>query len=192
MKDVRPTSPEWQAYLHISVICIVCVATIISYGSYRCSTTEFSDPLTIAFASPPFDQFLDGWGMTHFCFYTMLAYLYPRRQHLIYTWMLGLGWEVTESIFKEHPFYLSECNYKIESAQGGGWWYGRWQDLVMNALGLAFGRLLWQHAHWGGGAMTSSTGKQTSSALRNALGAYSTRALASNSRHSGAQQSLKR
>lgn len=179
---------EWKAYINILVICLICVATIVAYGSYRCSTTEFSDPLTIAFAQPPWDKFLDGWALTHFCFYTTLACLYPQLPHLAYTWVLGAAWEATESIFKEHPFYLSKCSYRMESAQGGGWWYGRWQDLVMNALGLGFGRLLWAHAQRGlqplHRALPKDASRRTTVALRSAIGSCSAHALASSNQHS--------
>jgi len=30
----------------------------------------------------------------------------------------------------------------MKTHKGEGWWYGRWQDIVMNTAGLAVGALL--------------------------------------------------
>lgn len=92
-----------------------------------------------SFAPPPWNSFVDGWGITHFAFYMALAFFYP--QHLITIFLLGVLWELLESFFKEHPFYISKCEYKLNTDRedNGRFWYGRWQDIVMNSLGMAAG-----------------------------------------------------
>jgi hypothetical protein len=120
----------------IMTISIIVIMSIVAYGTYRCNSPEFHDPLTNSVAGPPFDRYLDGWGITHFIFYGLLAYMFPKRIILIF--LLGVAWEIIEVIFKDHPFYLSECKYEITTSHGG-WWYGRWEDIVMNSLGILVG-----------------------------------------------------
>lgn len=128
-----------HAKLQILGWCALCAFAIVAYGSLRCKMTSFTDPLTFALAPPPFDKVSDGWAISHFAFYAALAYFYPRESPFIFT--LGVTWELIEFSVRDKPFYLSRCNYKIDTDGGGGWWYGRWEDLVVNAAGIATG--LW-------------------------------------------------
>jgi len=127
--------------LQILGICLGVVATIVVYGTIRCRGT-FKDPLTWSPVGPPWNQFLDGWGLTHLFFYMLLGYLYPA--HLLFTMVLGIAWELVEMAFKDHPFYLTECQYQ-RAVPGEGyehWWVGRWQHLVMNLQNLKINTLL--------------------------------------------------
>jgi hypothetical protein len=126
-------------YLQIIGLAAACVGFIVLYGTYRCKAENFTDPLTTKFAPAPYDQFFDGWGITHFLFFMTLAYMYPTKNALILIWFLGVGWEVVESIFHDHPFYISKCNYKLTTDDVSGWWYGRWQDIIMNSAGMLLG-----------------------------------------------------
>jgi hypothetical protein len=116
--------------------CALCVFVIVAYGTFRCKTTSFQDPLTFTLAGPPFDKYLDGWGIAHYLFFLVLAYAYPAYWPFI--WVMGVLWEIIEYSVKDRPFYLSRCTYNIDTDQGG-WWYGRWQDIVMNSLGILTG-----------------------------------------------------
>ena len=119
---------------------IACALFIIAYGTFRCKATSFKDPFTKSMFGSPWNLFLDGWGILHFLFYMLLAYIWPSEWAFIF--LMGAMWELVEFIFKDHPFYLSKCKYYIETDNGAGWWYGRWQDLVMNGLGIATGAWL--------------------------------------------------
>jgi len=128
-------------YASILGICFVCASLIIVYGTIRCKIPGFSDPLTYAPVPPPWDRFLDGWGIAHFFFYGMLGYLFPQRW--LFITMCGILWELIETVFKDHPFYLSKCNYSMGKEGGAvGWWYGRWEDIIMNTLGMVLGIVL--------------------------------------------------
>ena len=59
----------------ILILGFLAVAFIVGYGTFRCKTTDFQDPLTKSMAGPPWDLFLDGWGISHFMFYGFLAYI---------------------------------------------------------------------------------------------------------------------
>lgn len=127
-------------YIQVLIIGSISILSIIIYGTYRCKHKEFKDPLTLSFIGEPWDKFLDGWGIIHFLFYMMLVYLYPAQWKLIFIY--GVSWEILESYFYDHPFYLSECSYNLATDDVPGWWYGRWQDVIMNSLGMMVGYYL--------------------------------------------------
>lgn len=129
-------------YLYISAWFIGTALAIVIYGTIRCKVPNFKDPLTTKLAPPPWDKFFDGWGLSHFAFFGLLAYMYPKPQYLVFIAIVGVLWEIIESIFHDHPFYLSKCNYKLDTDNADGWWYGRWQDIVMNTTGMLTGLLL--------------------------------------------------
>lgn len=135
---------ETHERLLILFVCFLTVLAIVIYGTIRCKG-KFVDPLTKSFVGKPWDSFLDGWGISHFLFYMALGYYFPHR--LLFLTTLGVLWELIESLFKEHPFYLSKCHYKGTDREGGAhWWYGRWQDVIMNTLGLLVGALIASHS----------------------------------------------
>jgi len=127
-------------YIGIALLSALCVFCIMAYGTFRCKNTTFVDPLTIAFVPPPYDKYLDGWGLSHFGFFMLLGYLFPKK--IWFSFLAGCIWELCEYTMKDHPFYLSSCKYDMKTHKGEGWWYGRWQDIVMNTAGLAVGALL--------------------------------------------------
>ena len=130
-----------KPFLNITLIAFACVIAIILYGTFRCKvkTGSFTDPLTKSITPSPFDKYLDGWGISHFLFFALLGYLYPYPTTILYSWILGVLWELLEFYAKDHPFYISKCNYTITTDAGTGWWYGRWEDIMMNSLGLLIG-----------------------------------------------------
>lgn len=131
-----------NAYLQITLICVLTVLAIVLYGTYRCQRPDFHDPLTQRLIPPPFDRYTDGWAFLHFAFYGILAYFFPSIPHLLFIWSVGVLWEIVESIFHDHPFYLSKCHYTLGTDQEAGWWYGRYEDIIMNTLGMALGWFL--------------------------------------------------
>jgi len=133
-----------EQYAAILGICLACASLIIVYGTIRCKVPGFKDPLTYAPVSAPWNRFLDGWGIAHFIFYGMLGYLFP--SHWVFITVLGVMWELVEMMFKEHPFYLSKCSYDTDASKKEGWWYGRWEDIIMNSLGLSLGIMLSRRA----------------------------------------------
>jgi len=123
--------------LYIFFLSLICIFVIIIYGTYRCKTPDFSDPLTNSVFDGELKNFFDGWGIAHLIFYLVLTYLFPRKAPLIF--IFGVAWEIIESIFHDHPFYISKCDYRLTTDQQSGWWYGRWQDIVMNSIGMIIG-----------------------------------------------------
>ena len=131
-------------YVKILLVGLTCVLVIVCYGTYRCKNTQFVDPLTYSFAPAPLDKYLDGWGISHLLFFALLGFHFPTK--LLFCFALGVVWEMVEYSMQSHPFYLSKCNYDMQTHKGEGWWYGRWQDIVMNTCGLWIGVRI--HALW--------------------------------------------
>lgn len=128
----------------LKIILIDCLVSflIMVYGTYRCRTTSFKDPLTGCISgNQHFCKFVDGWGVMHFFYFLVLGFSFPKNLPTIF-WM-GVLWEMVESYSHDHPFYLAECKYVISTDKESGWWYGRWQDIVMNTLGMFCG--VWLH-----------------------------------------------
>ncbi len=118
-----------------------CALIIILYGLYRCYNTNFVDPFAKSFVNNNIlNKYLDGWGILHLFFYMLLTYLYPERWFL--TWIIGVVWEVIELSSKDKPFYMPDCFYTSKDNTKGPWWYGRYEDIIMNTLGGAIGYLI--------------------------------------------------
>jgi hypothetical protein len=125
------------AVLAILLWCAVIIFFIVAYGTFRCRRRSFTDPFSRTLFPKRFRHFLDGWGLFHFIFYALLTHMFPQYWLLIFG--LGVSWEFIESLTKSHPFYLSKCNIHVNTDQQSRWWYGRYQDVIMNTLGQMFG-----------------------------------------------------
>lgn len=127
-----------NSFLQITLICFICVLLIIFYGTFRCNNPIFKDPLINGLTNNSnANKFLDGWGIAHLLFFFFLTFLYP--SNFIYIFILGVIWEIIETIFKDRPFYILNCKaYDVLNTDPNysPWWYGRWQDIIMNSIGI--------------------------------------------------------
>ena len=120
----------------VLIISLSVCAIIVIYGKIRCAV-GLKDPLTTSLYENQ-KNFTDGWAFSHFMFFFILTALYP--SHFLLIQLLGLIWEVAEFISENHPFYLTEC----KNDTGDKWWYGRWEDIIVNLLGGLFGLAIGQ------------------------------------------------
>lgn len=130
--------------IRIVLAFFVTVFIIVVYGTLRCKI-GFTDPLIHSLLGPPLDKYTDGWAFTHFVFYGYLAYSFPEPRNLAFVWVSGVVWELVECVFRERPFYISDCSKGVTAHGKEGWWYGRWQDVVVNTIGMAVGYTLRKH-----------------------------------------------
>jgi hypothetical protein len=121
--------------------CATIVLFIVAYGTYRCQRPSFTDPFSKTLFPNQFRHFLDGWGLFHFIFYA----LFP--QYWLVIFVIGVAWEFIETISKARPFYLSKCHANVSTDQKAGWWYGRYQDIVMNTLGQILGYYMYTQGY---------------------------------------------
>ena len=117
---------------------IICVIMIFAYRKMRCNiNNKYKDPLEYEFL-----YYFDGWSVTHLVFYMLLGYLYPN--YLILTLVLGALWELFEhytSIYKPRLLFgIGDCS--TNNGITDKWWYGKWSDLFVNALGFIIGQYL--------------------------------------------------
>lgn len=119
-------------YILIASILLICFLSIAMYGTYRCNHPDFKDPLSKSLITG-LENYTDGWGILHLLFYSFLTYLYPK--HWLLICITGVLWEGVEMIFKHKPFYLDKCNLNLSK----NWWYGRYEDIIMNTIGVVIG-----------------------------------------------------
>lgn len=95
---------------------------------------------------------IDWWSISHFTFYFILSFLYP---HYICTFFVGsVIWEIVEdALAPTHSKVLVDCSVTYENswidtfktvwcnhtAREKDYWYGKWDDIIMNSLGLIAG-----------------------------------------------------
>ena len=110
---------------------------IFPYGKYRCANRSFKDPL-----ETPLVLGLDGWSVTHFLFFLVIGYFFPKT--FIFSMTAGICWELFEHWYgKFRPGWLGgygDCNDLASDNDTGNWWYGKWSDIVCNASGFLLGR----------------------------------------------------
>jgi hypothetical protein len=126
---------RWQFYL-LTFLLPLCF--IFPYGKYRCTHPSYKDPL-----ETPLLPGLDGWSASHFLFFMLVGYLFPKT--FILSMAIGTAWELFEHYYgKERPGWLGgygDCNNLATDRTEGNWWYGKWTDIVCNATGFLIGAL---------------------------------------------------
>jgi len=131
--------------IQIILITSITAILIIIYGVYRCKNPDFHDPLGIHFTtkSKMLNNMLNGWAISHFMYYTILTYLYPEYWMLIF--VIGCIWEIYEMFLQSNqPWYvkyIGNCTVTTDSSTKP-WWYGQFEDIIMNTLGISFGKII--------------------------------------------------
>ena len=128
---------KFKEIFGIAILSLIMILIIILYGTYRCKNSSFKDPFTKTIFPKPLKNYLDGWGLFHFLFYALLTSLYPN--YWIHIFIIGILWEIIETSVKNKPFYIGKCNVNISTDELNGWWYGRYEDIIMNSFGQLFG-----------------------------------------------------
>lgn len=79
------------------------------------------------------NNYLDGWALSHFMLFFILTYIYPSEWKFLI--IVGIIWEIIEyilSIKKYHHIFNYIYNYKYDAV----FWYARYEDIIMNILGI--------------------------------------------------------
>ena len=124
---------------------IISVILIFIYGSYRCDNPEYED----VFQTHTGIWDLDGWSISHFVCFFIIATQFPDKKYLIIACIFGILWELFEHYYGKHrPGWLGgygDCkNLQSDKEEDGNWWYGKWSDIIMNILGLYCGYYLYK------------------------------------------------
>ena len=98
---------------------------------------------------------IDWWSVTHFGLFCILAYIFP--DHLFELLVISVIWEIIEdALAPPGSKGLTDCNKVYKSPWGetfrtiwcdhiareSGYWYGKWDDIFANVLGLIVGHYL--------------------------------------------------
>jgi|LakMenE18May11ns_1017448.scaffolds.fasta_scaffold9473562_1 hypothetical protein len=122
----------YKLMLIVSVVAIL----ILIYGTVRRCYLNIDDPLMKTLFNEKYKNYLDGWGLSHVIFYALLTQLYP--QYWLSISIIGILWEITEHILRTNIVYMYKCHLNPDT-NVDEWWYGRWQDIVMNTIGQILG-----------------------------------------------------
>jgi len=126
----------------VSVCLTMCVSImfIFSYGKFRSIYPNYKDPLMNSLGL----WNLDWWSIIHLTWYAYMGYQYPQCDLLVLG--LGVGWEGFEHYLgKSRPAIMGgfgDCPDNINIQNHTHWWYGRFSDMVMNAIGFYTGSML--------------------------------------------------
>jgi|TARA_B110000259_G_scaffold159331_1_gene182293 hypothetical protein len=128
---------KYLKYLKYILLFILPLIFIFSYGKYRCDNKDFKDPLEKKILE------LDGWSATHFLFFMVVGFIYPDT--IILSMIMGILWELFEHYYGvNRPGWLGgygDCNDLATDKKDGNWWYGKWSDILCNAMGFIIGVL---------------------------------------------------
>jgi hypothetical protein len=112
---------------------------IFPYGKFRCTHKNFKDPLETRLLWN-----LDGWSASHFIWYMLLGYLFPKT--FILSTTVGIVWELFEHYYgKERPGWLGgygDCKDLASDKETDNWWYGKRSDIMCNTSGFLIGQYM--------------------------------------------------
>tara|TARA_B100000524_G_scaffold339670_1_gene232131 strand:- start:168 stop:608 length:441 start_codon:yes stop_codon:yes gene_type:complete len=124
------------------------VFLIIVYGQFRCYFPKFNDPLSLHT-----NVYVDGWLLSHFIAFALAGYFFPKYFYLAIC--LGILWEVVEFSLGRHTPTFLKCNVQNKTKpkfnalfkkadqtlaeQNDAWWYGRYEDIVVDFFGFVTG-----------------------------------------------------
>lgn len=75
---------------------------------------------------------INGWSITHFIVFTLAGYY--GHKHIFLLMLIGILWELTEVLLG----YITKQNKTDDSV----WWYGSYEDIIVNFIGLMTGKYL--------------------------------------------------
>ena len=113
------------------------------YSFVSCKTTKYNQynifDKKYNFTNYKFlDNYLDGWGISHFVLYGIMTFIYPK--YWLFIFIIGILWELFE-YYLEHNLILN-CYVLNDSNIKQKYWYARYQDIIMNTLGILVALLL--------------------------------------------------
>ena len=112
----------------ISWFAVLCILLIIGYQILIQSINHvtYVDPLLHDING----TFVNGWLISHYVVFFLAGYFYPTTFKL--AMIIGIIWEICEYI-------IGYCSKNMNDSLGS-WWYGQYQDVIVNLLGFISGR----------------------------------------------------
>lgn len=121
-----------------SLIILLIIIYITIY--YHLNIPSYLDPLLIEPNIKYLRRFLNGWSISHLISFAIIGYHYP--DCLEAAMVYGLLWEGFEFGFGElMPVLFPKFTHKIDPTWSL-WYYGRFEDIIMNFIGFLIGKYL--------------------------------------------------
>lgn len=135
--------------IRVGAILTVLVISFIVLGHYYPASIQsmLKKPL---FTLP--SATVDWWSVSHFLFFGTLAFLYPNASCELF--IVSILWEVVEDgLAPTHSKQLIDCNQTYSNswldtfktvwcehlARDKDYWYGKWDDVFFNSMGILVG-----------------------------------------------------
>ena len=136
------------------VIIFLSIISIFAYAKFICNNKKIKKDVFEYDLFPNSGKLgIDGWSLTHYILYFFFGFLYPKV--FFVSILLGTLWELAETIAgvyvaKFNPDiikYFGICNLSEKKKNTKiirytVWFYGKWSDIVVNALGFISGMVL--------------------------------------------------
>lgn len=96
---------------------------------------------------------IDWWSISHIILYIYFGYIFP--EYFVEFLLIGIFWEIFESFTAVGTKYINKtfnclnsnnifCKY-IKKISSYDYWYGKFDDVVMNMIGFLIGVILIYH-----------------------------------------------
>ena len=132
-----------HANIYFYLTYIIVVIVIICYGSYNCLINK-KDILQYKWFKQKYLKSFDGWLFSHFILFFIMGYLFPHSIRL--SFLFSVIWELFEYLGNWELFEYLTSKYGLLYLKDKGcshtWWYAKWEDIVINLIGLLIGRAL--------------------------------------------------
>ena len=116
------------------------VIWIFLYAFIRCKRGNGDALQWSLFKDPVLSEYTDLWALLHFILFFSMACLYPGRGWLLFG--IGVLWELVEMYIGNQGDWNQMVFGGCSDTADGNWWYGRYQDVIVNGLGILAGTYL--------------------------------------------------
>ena len=126
---------------------LISLLLILSIFCYKC-ILEYMD---IKYKNDPLlfninNSIINGWLISHFIVFMVAGYMYP--DHFYFIMLIGICWEFIEmciGYIKYIPIlknivYNNSLLGNTLKAKDDNWWYGQYEDIIVNIFGLVIGK----------------------------------------------------
>lgn len=121
------------------IILIVILVGIYQLILIYLNIKKENDPL-ITMRSSYLGNYINGWALTHLIFNIYLGYYYP--DCFMESFILGIIWEMYEYLFGAGFPLLFPKMAREMNPMWYSWYYGSYEDIVVNTVGFIIGKKL--------------------------------------------------
>ncbi len=146
----KKLSNKYKVILIASSIGLGILIYFYSYLNQYDNCAIYKDPLNRKLFNVPYFNFaVSHWPMTHYVFFAALTYIFPLEWKLLF--ILGVGWEIIESLMKhitkksgKKDFVKKSKRTRIneDTIEYTTYWDSSQKDIIFNSFGIITGLLI--------------------------------------------------